>query len=145
MNPLRMILGRPSVAANIQPVRSISTKVGLYNSIHSSDDEASVPAQAISLITTLKGLKGTGSLKRKTAKPGWASVDVCVAVDGIMTVCVDVAETETVDDGVCEDVLAWVAGAVDVTDCGCVGVFDCVRDGVGEEVAVEVKSGLIFE
>src|SRR3989344_844636 len=48
-----MISGVPSSAFKVQPARLISKFSVLYNSIHSSFAEAIVPAQAISLITTL--------------------------------------------------------------------------------------------
>src|SRR3989344_8430892 len=48
-----MISGVPSSAFKVQPARLISKFSVLYSSIHSSFAEAIVPAQAISLITTL--------------------------------------------------------------------------------------------
>jgi hypothetical protein len=53
--PVRAILGVPSTPLNTHPVKLISADPGLYNSIHSSLVEASVPAQATSLMRSVRG------------------------------------------------------------------------------------------
>src|SRR4026207_1388100 len=46
----REMLGVPSSALKLHPLKLIGPEVGLYSSIHSSEVEAPVPPQAISLI-----------------------------------------------------------------------------------------------
>src|SRR5687768_4408915 len=48
--PLRAMVGLLSSAFNIQPAKLTGFEPGLYNSIHSSDEDAAVPAQATSFI-----------------------------------------------------------------------------------------------
>ena len=61
----------------VQPVRSISAAPALYSSIHSSLDEAEVPAHATSLTVTASG---------------GVSVAVNVAVGGAVAVALGVGE-----------------------------------------------------
>ena len=55
--PLRAMFGLPSSVFNIQPVRLTALEPGLYNSIHSSAVDAIVPAQATSLMRSVRGGK----------------------------------------------------------------------------------------
>ena len=48
-----MLMSPPSL--RVQPVRSMSAAPELYSSIHSSLDDAEVPAHATSLMTTASG------------------------------------------------------------------------------------------
>lgn len=87
----------------------------MNSSIHSSLDEAAVPAQATSLITTLKGLKAFSALRRWLATGGGGIVDDSVGEGEFVTVCVTVAVMETVGEGV------YVFSCV--VDAVCVGDF----------------------
>ena len=104
----------------VQPARSISAAPALYSSIHSSLDEAEVPAHATSLTVTASG---------------GVSVAVDVAVGGVVAVALSVGEGVIVSVGVAEAVMVAVGESV------CVGVRDCV--GVNVCVGVMLAVGVL--
>ena len=78
------MLGVPSSASKTQPARLTDFVVdGLYNSIHSSFGDASVPAQATSLMITERTPKGVGVVVRVGVRVG---VLVLVGVPVLVTV-----------------------------------------------------------
>jgi hypothetical protein len=60
ITPCRGMVGELSVDCKIQPLRSMENVEGLYSSIHSSWELASVPAQATSLISRVRGGTAVG-------------------------------------------------------------------------------------
>ena len=79
--PLRLMVGVPSAPLKVQPDKLMSAVVVFRNSIHSSFDEATVPAQATSLIIMLRSPIGVG-----------VRVIVDVVVDELVLVAVGVSE-----------------------------------------------------
>src|SRR5688572_18920649 len=64
--------GFPSAVTIVQFDRSISAAVGLYNSIHSAEVDAAVPAHATSLITTSRGFAASGAARARRLTAGKA-------------------------------------------------------------------------
>src|SRR3990172_5031300 len=82
MTPLKATLGVPSVLeVNVQPTRLTTKLLGLYNSIHSSVNEAVVPPQATSLMMTKSEGEGVGvsvGVPVSVGRGVRVSVGVCV-------------------------------------------------------------------
>jgi hypothetical protein len=119
MTPSRVMLGVPSAATRVQPVRAMGLLVLFLSSIHSSAVLAPVPAQATSLMTTLSG----------------ASVGDGVGVGAEVTVGVGVDVGDKVGLSV------GVAVGVGVEVAVGVGVEVTVGVEVGDGVDVDVEAG----
>ncbi|GBL19629.1 hypothetical protein EMGBS3_13350 [Anaerolineaceae bacterium] len=104
-----MLMSAPSL--KVQPVRSISAVPELYSSIHSSLEEAEVPAHATSLMITASG---------------GVSVAVAVGVGAVVAVALGVGEGVIVSVGVVEAVGVGVGRKCCVGVSVCVGVKVCV-------------------
>jgi len=124
MVPVRAMLGVPSAAARVQPVRVMGLLVLFLSSIHSSAALASVPAQAISLITTSRGLAALCTGGRVGPEPG---VPIGSAVDVLASVT---EGNDVVGVGVAVRVAVGAVGMV-------VGVSVEVREKVGVSVTVD--------
>ena len=107
MLPVRFIVGLPSDARKIHPTRFTLVEPGLYSSIHSSFVDAAVPAQATSLMITLR-------------KPAGVEVAVRVGVTVVVGVMVTVGVIVSVRVMVGVGVIVSVGVIVDV--CVIVGV-----------------------
>ena len=105
IEPMSAIVGVPSTPLKTQPDKLIGLEPGFHNSIHSSLEEAAVPAQAISLMITLRNPTGVGVivLVGVTVAVG---ITVLVAVAVGVPVLVEVPVFVTV--GVSEGVLVGV-------------------------------------
>lgn len=89
MLPVRFIVGSPSDARNIHPTRFTLVLPGLYSSIHSSFADAVVPAQATSLMITLRnpaGVDVAGGVKVVVEVGVFVIVGVMVVVGVIVVV-----------------------------------------------------------
>lgn len=130
------MLGVPSSACKVHPVRSIAVFVLLCNSIHSAFALAVVPLHATSLMTTSSGLKlGRGVNVGVAVLVGvFVGVSVGVNVNVFVGVSVGVLVGESVGVSVGVSVTVGVLPGVKVS----VGV--AVSDGVN--VAVSVGGGL---
>ena len=88
-------MGVPSTPLKTQADKLTGLEPGFHNSIHSSLDEAAVPAQAISLMTTLRNPTGVGVRVIVGVR-----VAVFVLVGGPIKVAVEVFVAVGVSDGV---------------------------------------------
>ena len=97
MMPAKLILGVLSVPLNIHPVKLTGMEPGLYNSIHSSLEEAAVPAQATSLIIKLRKPAGVAVLVGEGVSVAVAVlVGVGVSVGDDVNVAVGVGSPQVV-------------------------------------------------
>ena len=116
ITPFNAMVGAPSTATKVQPVRSRFCDEGLYSSIHSSKELASVPIQAISLMIIVPGEK----------------MNTVLVVVGVT---VFVKDGEAVGDGELVDVAVFDGEAV--------GVGEGVALGDGDAVVVCVDDTTI--
>ena len=118
MLPVRFIVGFPSDARKIHPTRFTLVPPGLYSSIHSSFVDAAVPAQATSLMITLR-------------KPAGVEVEVGVGVTVVVGVILAVGEIVSVR--VMVGVGVMVSVGVIVAVCVIVGVSVGVAQTIVED------------
>src|SRR5687768_1803378 len=119
MVPVSPIVGVPSTPLKTQPDKLTGLEPGFHNSIHSSLDEAAVPAQAISLMTTLRNPTGVGV---RVIVDVWDAVNVMVGDNVLVGVNVWV--------GIFVAVGVTVAVKANVTEFCCLGV-PFIGSGVG--------------